>query len=89
MVVGICADICVMDFVLTMLSPRNHAMMPQCEMISVYEVSCPTYDLPRQAAAPLGLPVTASHLQELTHHMGLYFMAARGARIGSEVEVAI
>jgi len=89
LVVGICNDICVMDFVLTMLSARNHAMMPQCETISVYEGGCATYDLPRELAASLGLPVTASHPQELTHHMGLYFMAARGARIVSEVGVAI
>ena len=78
-----------MDFVLTMLSARNHAMMPRCEKVSVHEGVCATYDLPREAAASLGLPVTASHPQELTHHMGLYFMAARGARIVSEVEVAI
>ncbi|MBT5497558.1 MAG: isochorismatase, partial [Alphaproteobacteria bacterium] len=49
----------------------------------------PTICQKKEAAASLGLTVTASHLQELTHHMGLYFMAARGARIVSEVEVAI
>jgi hypothetical protein len=47
------------------------------------------HDLPREAAESLYLPATASHLQELTHYMGLYFMAARGARILSEVEVAV
>ena len=89
LVVGICTDICVMDFVLTMLSARNHAMMPRCETISVHEGACANYDLPREASESLGLPAIASHLQELTHYMGLYFMAARGARILSEVEVAV
>ena len=78
-----------MDFVLTMLSARNHAMMPRCETISVHEGACANYDLPREASESLGLPAIASHLQELTHYMGLYFMAARGARILSEVEVAV
>ena len=29
LVVGICTDICVMDFVLTLLSVRNHGMIPK------------------------------------------------------------
>lgn len=87
LVVGICTDICVMDFVLTMLSARNHGMMPKCETISVHEDACATYDLPREAVVSLGLPASASHPQGLTHHMGLYFMAARGARIVNGVEI--
>ena len=59
---GICTDICVMDSVLTMLSARNHAMMPRCETVSVHEGVCATYDLPREAAESRGLSATASHL---------------------------
>ena len=33
LVVGICTDICVMDFVLTTLSARKHGMMPSCEEV--------------------------------------------------------
>ena len=88
-VVGICTDICVMYFVRTMLSARNYAMMPRCETVAVHEGVCATYDLPREAAESLGLSATASHPQKLSHHMGLYCMAARGARILSEVEVAV
>ena len=88
LVVGICTDICVMDFVLTMLSARNHGMTDHCEEIFVYDGACATYDLPKTVASSLGLPATASHPQDLTHHMGLYFMAARGARIASDVAVA-
>ena len=85
LVVGICTDICVMDFVLTALSARNHDMMPSCREIFVHEGACATYDLPRDAALSLDLPETASHPQDATHHMGLYFMAARGARLVGEV----
>src|SRR5918997_3734053 len=45
--VGICTDICVMDFVLTLLSARNHGMVPTLEDIVVYEPGTATYDLPR------------------------------------------
>ena len=78
-VVGICTDICVMDFVLTMLSARNHGLMPTLREIAVYEPGCATYDLPRAAVETLGLPETAAHPQAETHHLGLYFMASRGA----------
>jgi nicotinamidase-related amidase len=82
-VVGICTDICVMDFVLTMLSARNHRMLPSLRHIVVYEPGCATYDLPKETAIALGLPETAAHPQDLTHHLGLYFMASRGAVLAS------
>jgi nicotinamidase-related amidase len=85
LVVGICTDICVMDFVLTFLSARNHGLMPSLTDIVVYEQGCSTYDLPRAVAGELGLPDTASHPQDLTHHMGLYFMHSRGARLAGTV----
>ena len=47
-VVGICTDICVAEFVSTMLSARNHRMMPELNDVVVYEPGCATYDLPRQ-----------------------------------------
>ena len=87
LVVGICTDICVMDFVLTMLSARNHGMMPTLKHISVYATGCSTYDLPREVAKGLGLPETAAHPQEPTHYLGLYFMASRGAELVDSVEV--
>ncbi len=85
LVVGICTDICVMDFVLTFLSARNHGLMPSLVDIVVYEQGCSTYDLPRAVANDLALPKTASHPQDLTHHMGLYFMHSRGARLAGTV----
>ncbi len=84
-VVGICTDICVMDFVLTMLSVRNHAMAPTLADIVVYEPGCATYDLPKAALPALGLPATAAHPQDLSHHIGLACMAARGAILAGEL----
>ena len=84
-VVGICTDICVMDFVLTVLSARNHAMMPTLKDVVVFEPGCATYDLSKETAATLGLPDTAAHPQAITHHLGLYFMASRGAVVAGSV----
>jgi nicotinamidase-related amidase len=83
--VGICTDICVMDFVLTLLSARNHGLMPTLADIVVYEPATATYDLPLAATAALGLPPTAAHPKAATHHMGLYFMASRGALLAAEL----
>jgi len=83
LVLGICTDICVMDFVLTLLSARNHGLMPSLADVVVHEPGCATYDLPRSVADALGLPATATHPRELTHHMGLYLMASRGAILAS------
>jgi len=86
LVVGICTDICVMDFVLTLLSARNHGLMPGLEDIVVYEPGCSTYDLPSATVEQLGLPATAAHPQQLTHHLGLYFMASRGAILAEALD---
>jgi nicotinamidase-related amidase len=83
--VGICTDICVMDFVLTLLSARNHGMTPTLKDVVVLEPATATYDLPRAAAEEQGLPPTAAHPKAETHHMGLYFMASRGAVLASEL----
>ncbi len=83
--VGICTDICVMDFVLTMLSARNHGLMPTLKNIVVLEPACATYDLPLETARGLGLPDRAAHPQAETHHAGLYFMASRGAVLAKDL----
>ena len=87
LVVGICTDICVMDFVLTALSARNHDMMPSLSDIYIYEAGCSTYDLPRDTAEAIGYGATAAHPQEATHYLGLYFMASRGAKLVDNVTV--
>ena len=74
-----------MDFVLTMLSARNHGLMPTLKDIVIYEPATATYDLPLTVAKELGLPDTAAHPKAEAHHMGLYFMASRGALLASEL----
>ncbi|MEL7036462.1 MAG: isochorismatase family protein [Cyanobacteria bacterium J06592_8] len=86
-VVGICTDICVMDFVVTILSARNHDMLATLKEIAVYTEGCSTFDLTAEMAAELGLPKTAIHPQKIAHHMGLYTMAERGAFIASAILV--
>jgi nicotinamidase-related amidase len=88
LVVGVCTDICVMDFVLTLLSARNHDLMPSLRDIMVYEGACATYHLPRVMAESLGLGAHAAHPQDVAHYMGLYFMSSRGAQLVDKVEIA-
>ena len=87
LVVGICTDICVMDFVLTMLSARNHGMLQGLNEVVVYDKGCSTYDLPGDVVKEIGLPPSTSHPQDLTHYMGLYFMASRGAQLVNSAKV--
>lgn len=83
--VGICTDICLMDPVLSTISARNMGLMPSLKEVVVYEPGCATYDLPLDVARQMGLPDTAAHPREETHHMALYIMANRGAIIASEM----
>ncbi|MGF1475850.1 MAG: isochorismatase family protein [Geminicoccaceae bacterium] len=85
LIIGICTDICVLDLVLTLLSARNHGLMGSVRDIVVQSSACATYDLSAEAVRELGLPATAAHPQALTHHVGLYLMASRGAVLASEV----
>ena len=87
LVVGICTDICVMDFVLTILSARNHGMLKGLNDVVVYDKGCSTYDLPADVVKEIGLPPSASHPQDITHYMGLYFMASRGAQLVNSAKV--
>ena len=87
LVVGICTDICVMDFVLTLLSARNHGMLQGLNEVVVYDKGCSTYDLPGDLVKEIGLPPSSSHPQYLTHYMGLYFMASRGAQLVNSAKV--
>ncbi|CAM8992006.1 unnamed protein product [Rhodiola kirilowii] len=50
LVVGICTDICVLDFVCSTLSARNRGLLPPLEDVIVYSRGCATYDLPTQIA---------------------------------------
>nr|CAD1832228.1 unnamed protein product [Ananas comosus var. bracteatus] len=79
LVVGICTDICVLDFVCSTLSARNIGMVPPLEDVVVYSQGCATFDLPMDIAQTVkgALP----HPQESLHHIGLYMAKSRGAKI--------
>ncbi|KAF4391232.1 hypothetical protein G4B88_016542 [Cannabis sativa] len=49
-VVGICTDICVLDFVCSTLSSRNCRHLPPLEDVIVYSRGCATYDIPVHVA---------------------------------------
>jgi len=69
------------------LSKTDFANLPGLKEVFVYDKGCSTYDLPRNVVEEIGLPVSASHPQEITHYMGLYFMASRGAQLVDSVQV--
>ncbi|XP_012081671.1 nicotinamidase 1 isoform X2 [Jatropha curcas] len=83
LVVGICTDICVLDFVCSTLSARNRGFLSPLEDVFVYSQACATFDLPVHVARTIK-DVTA-HPQELMHHIGLYMAKGRGAKVVSEV----
>lgn len=72
-VVGICTDICDLQFVQTILSVRNHEMVDLKDVV-VFAPACATYDLPLEVTEAIGLPKTAAHPRDLTQHIGLYLM---------------
>jgi nicotinamidase-related amidase len=83
LVVGICTDICVLDFVCSALSARNRGFLAPLEDVIVYSNGCATFDFPVSVARNVkdGL----AHPQELMHHIGLYMAKGRGAKVVSEV----
>ncbi|CAB4314318.1 unnamed protein product [Prunus armeniaca] len=83
LVVGICTDICVLDFVCTTLSARNRRLLVPLEDVIVYSRGCATFDLPVDVAKTAKDVV--AHPQELMHHIGLYIAKGRGAKVVSEV----
>ncbi|GLJ43638.1 hypothetical protein SUGI_0908480 [Cryptomeria japonica] len=83
LVAGICTDICVLDFVSTVLSARNRGFIPPLEEVLVYSQGCATYDLPVESAEKI--EGAFPHPQDVTHHLGLYFAKSRGAEIVDKV----
>ena len=89
-VVGICGDICTLDFVTTGLSFRNMSigdgtLMPTLQTIDVFVPGVTSYEMPRDVVEAEGLPPSAIHPQEITNYMGIYLMANRGAGTIGEI----
>ncbi|CAM8899192.1 unnamed protein product [Rhodiola kirilowii] len=82
-VVGVCTDICVLDFVCSTISAKNHGLLEPLEEVVVYSKACATFDFPVQIARETKHAL--AHPQELMHHVGLYMAKARGATIAGTV----
>lgn len=85
--VGICTDICVLDFACSVLSARNRGLLVPLEDVFVYSGACATFDFPLNVAR--NIKGALAHPQELMHHVGLYMAKGRGARIVSQVSLAV
>lgn len=83
LVVGICTDICVLDFVCSVLSARNRGILALLEDVIVYSQACATFDLPLHVAETI--KDATAHPQDLMHHIGLYMAKGRGAKVVSDV----
>lgn len=83
LVVGICTDICVLDFVCSALSARNRGFLGPLEDVIVFSRGCATFDLPVHVAS--NIKGALAHPQELMHHIGLYMAKGRGAKVVSQV----
>ncbi|KAI4296444.1 hypothetical protein L6164_036401 [Bauhinia variegata] len=83
LVVGICTDICVLDFVCSTMSAKNRGFLKPLEDVVVYSHACATFDVPLEVARNTkgGL----AHPQEFMHHVGLYMAKERGAKIANQV----
>ncbi|XBH63090.1 nicotinamidase 1 [Aegilops tauschii subsp. strangulata] len=79
LVVGICTDYCVLDFVSSTLAARNIGRVPPLEDVVIYSEGCATFDLPVEVAR--SMKGALAHPQDLMHHMGLYMAKSRGAKI--------
>ncbi|KAF7803774.1 nicotinamidase 1-like [Senna tora] len=82
-VVGVCTDICVLDFVCSTMSAKNLGLLKPLEKVVVYSNACATFDFPLDVAR--NTKGALAHPQEFMHHVGLYMAKERGAKIASQV----
>ncbi|WCJ18894.1 nicotinamidase 1 [Euphorbia peplus] len=85
LVVGVCTDICVLDFVCSTLSARNRGFLTPLKDVVVYSGGCATFDVPLQVAR--NTKDALAHPQEFMHHVGLYMAKGRGAIIANQVSI--
>lgn len=83
LVLGICTDICVLDFASSSLAARNIGRVPPLEDVVIYSEGCATYDLPVEVAR--NIKGAFAHPQDLMHHIGLYMAKGRGAKVVDRV----
>lgn len=71
LVVGICTDICVLDFVCSTISARNLGLLTPLVDVVVYSRACATFDVPlrvaRNTKGALAHPQVSLHLTFSDH----------------------
>lgn len=82
-VVGVCTDICVLDFVCSTMSAKNRGFLKPLEDVVVYSNACATFNVPLDVTT--NIKGALAHPQEFMHHVGLYMAKERGAKIAKEV----
>lgn len=50
LVIGVCTDICVLDFVCSTMSAKNRGFLNPLENVVVYSNGCATFDIPLEVA---------------------------------------
>ncbi|XP_022136473.1 nicotinamidase 1-like [Momordica charantia] len=85
LVVGICTDICVLDFVCSTMSARNLGFLSPLNDVVLYSQACATFDVPLHVAT--STKAALAHPQELMHHIGLYMAKERGAIIANKISI--
>lgn len=53
LVVGVCTDICVLDFICSTLSAKNRGFLGPLEEVVVYSRGCATFNFPRHLAGSI------------------------------------
>lgn len=66
LVVGACTDICVLDFVCSTLSAKNHGFLNPLEDVIVYSRGCTTFDFPDHGGRDIKGPTTHPQVEELS-----------------------
>jgi nicotinamidase-related amidase len=73
LVVGICTDICVLDFVTSLLSARNHGILDPLKEVLVYSEACSTYDLPTHVAITIDGAIAHPQVRRSLNFLILWF----------------
>jgi hypothetical protein len=70
LVLGICTDICVLDFASSTLAARNIGRLLPLQDVVIYSEGCATYDLPIEVA--VNIKGALSHPQVFNHRVSTF-----------------
>ena len=82
-VLGICTDICVLDFVSSALSARNRRLLTPLEDVIVYSRGCATYDVPVDVARASKDVISHPQVICITTYVKFFFFFGGGIEVDS------